>query len=649
MAEHFLTQSLLADQPSATIPFDAELAFKRFSTLHAQRLDRARASLPGRGQRVLDMLPLLLHCNNPGLPGYTPGDTPSGILNFEIKRLPRSVGLRWAQLKPPRTSCISAVYLMGSAGSIAQTTRSDIDLWVCLPASQHRQIAAKLEHLEWWAAEQGVEVQAFAVDPLQFNKAGDVSFSKILLDEFYRSGCWLAGAFPTWWITPPDGGPAAPPPARPLYTPRAWVDFGEVDAFSSDDIFIAAARELEAAVHTPHKSLLKLALLESYAAGMPPLCSQAKASILDGCTLEEADPYLLLAQRLDAFFSEHDKPQRLEGLRHAWLIKAARGNARLADRTAVLRQAQLWGYDPDALATLRQPQKASVRALLEEDHAVRTLLHSAIHFVHDVEARAAQAELLAPLSHHRLNRTLRALDVSNPDPGLMPALRPDRLPASLRLTRTAQGWRVQEAGHTLHTCSRLAEALCWMIKHGFFPDALQPDQLDVPLLKILGQSIKQTLGSAQQTPVLVLNAEACLPRSPVHHEQPALTVYASADDPLVYMRRHAPECFVSDWLTASEADSDDLLTHLCRAAEGDNVHVVAAGDLHVMRLRRRVQTLIGVLRTELQTGATAVVFPYNDGVAAITRDTQGRPAAQCFANTDAASEALQYSHRIYRA
>jgi len=55
---------------------------ERFDAINSARLERARAAVTPRQRDVLEMLPLLLHCNHPLLPGYVSSETPHGITGY---------------------------------------------------------------------------------------------------------------------------------------------------------------------------------------------------------------------------------------------------------------------------------------------------------------------------------------------------------------------------------------------------------------------------------------------------------------------------------------------------------------------------------------------------------------------------------------
>ena len=123
--------------PANSIPDQSTLNRWRqnFLDLNAQKLASAREQLSPRQQAVLDVLPLLLHCNGSRLPGYVAPHTPCGITGY-TPTLEHHSALhqfaRGAQIpRDPGQRCIEGVFLMGSLGTVAQAEQSDMDLWLC--------------------------------------------------------------------------------------------------------------------------------------------------------------------------------------------------------------------------------------------------------------------------------------------------------------------------------------------------------------------------------------------------------------------------------------------------------------------------------------------------------------------------------------
>ena len=116
------------------------------SALDQRRFERALQGSGDAFQHVLAIAPLLLHLNHPQLPGYVI-HAPSGIANFlasdyQKKWLTNEYSIHYADHKPSILKSavnfhevlppILGVYVMGSFGSISQTSSSDLDTWICV-------------------------------------------------------------------------------------------------------------------------------------------------------------------------------------------------------------------------------------------------------------------------------------------------------------------------------------------------------------------------------------------------------------------------------------------------------------------------------------------------------------------------------------
>ncbi|MGD8932383.1 MAG: hypothetical protein PVI52_07425, partial [Chromatiales bacterium] len=219
----------MAAQASRQISFEDGISRKDLSTirdrylkLHRTRLERILGELSPSKQGFIRLLPLLFHINHPMLPGFVRSDTPQGIPNYNpakpeldaARRLSRSFHY---QRRAQRQYQIEGLYLMGSTGSIAQSSSSDFDLWLChgpgLNEGRRQQLQQKATLVEQAAAEQGLELHVFVIDPEAFRRGYKAKLSSessgstqhsLLLEEFYRSGVLLAGRYPLWWLVPPD-------------------------------------------------------------------------------------------------------------------------------------------------------------------------------------------------------------------------------------------------------------------------------------------------------------------------------------------------------------------------------------------------------------------------------------------------------------
>ena len=225
--------------------------------------------------------------------------------------------------------CIEALYAIGSLGSVAQKPSSDIDCWVCHsdpagPVQETRQgLQRKLAALEAWADQQfGLEVHFFAMtlDEVRTNAFGmsdkessGSAQAALLKEEFYRTALKLAGRDLLWWAVPPGADAAA---AQSLLAdisaldPRLaaeLVDLGQPEPIPASEYFGACLWQMVKALHSPYKSVMKLALLEKYAdkgEAMRLLCDRIKEAVQRGRSRPEwVDPYLALFASIHSHYA----------------------------------------------------------------------------------------------------------------------------------------------------------------------------------------------------------------------------------------------------------------------------------------------------------------------------------------------------------
>tara|TARA_R110001583_G_scaffold41166_12_gene131103 strand:- start:6691 stop:9507 length:2817 start_codon:yes stop_codon:yes gene_type:complete len=332
-----------------------------FLQLNQQRLSNARTQLHVRQQRLLDLLPLLLHVNHPQLPGFVDHQTPCGIDHYQVtanteqalRHLIRSIP-RLNQA-PPAHYAIGGLYLMGSMGSLAQNRHSDLDIWVCLnqpldPAQQEK-LQNRCQRIEKWAASHNTEVHLFIMDLEEFRRGQQQAASGedcgtsqylLLLDEFYRSSVWLAGRYPRWWLTPEQSAGNKSNSTSDQYWQELinrhqikadqWLHFGDISTIPVDEFLGAALWQLHKGMSGPYKALLKLLLYREYASQYPkiqPLCQDLKHNIHNNrTTSRDSDAYLLMLERVSQSLT-NQQPARLELIRRAFYDKTGLKLSRL--------------------------------------------------------------------------------------------------------------------------------------------------------------------------------------------------------------------------------------------------------------------------------------------------------------------------------
>jgi len=292
----------------------------------ATHVNSILAQLSANNARVGHLLPLLLHCNNPQLPGYAPHQTSGGIFNYQPCAITTALAKQIFNydFDDHGDPCIiDGLYTIGSLGSLGQSPKSDWDVWVCLndtlaPRSRDA-FLLKCANIERWAAQLGVELHLFLVNEDQFRQGVKSGFDKessgsaqhwLLLDEFYRSAITLAGK-PIHWHHISDQ------PQLPM------LNLGEPPGIPAQEYFGAMLWQLYKGIDSPEKSLLKALLLESYFNDLPNtvLLSQEWREQLDHAKF--IDHYTLLLNRITRHLDALNDHTRLELVRECFYLKCA--------------------------------------------------------------------------------------------------------------------------------------------------------------------------------------------------------------------------------------------------------------------------------------------------------------------------------------
>lgn len=376
------------------------LAIKdRFLKVNKDRLNTVRNTLRHRQRQFLDIIPLLFHYNDLRLPGYVGEECPIGIYDYSpanesidaAKSLVKNYG---DKRSPLREYHIYALYVIGSAGTIAYTDKSDLDIWVChrsdLSEEDVYALQQKCDKLTAWAASISLEANFFLLTPESIREGRIESMSEessgsaqhlLLIEEFYRSGLLLAGRVPAWWLVPPDQENNYYQYLEKLLSKKIIaendiVDFGDVNSISPAEFYGAALWQLNKAITSPYKSILKLLLMESYASEYPDtelLCTRLKRAIYDGETnIDKLDSYVLMISKLDEYFSNSESQERLQLARRCFYFKV---NEWLTDNTQHVKSrtheimselTSLWKWTRDDLLLLDTRNSWKIDRVQEE-------------------------------------------------------------------------------------------------------------------------------------------------------------------------------------------------------------------------------------------------------------------------------------------
>lgn len=484
-----------------------ETVRRRFFAINTERLQQTHSVLPSRQAIILDVLPLLFHFNHPSLPGYSGQQCPRGIDNFQasptlIERLQRHIaGSFYCPENNTTTAAqIHSIFLMGSCGSIAQSSDSDLDIWLCHSANLEGQalknLYDKAAAIAAWALGLGLEVHFFLMDSEQFRRgkteklsadAAGTSQHYLLLDEFYRSAILLAGRYPIWWLVPPEEETnyrefTAILRHQGIVSSGESIDFGGVANIPPGEFIGAGIWQLYKAISAPYKSLLKLLLAESYAQEHPavqPICQQYKQLVYDDhCSAAETDTYVLIYQRLERYLVANNAPARLELARRAFYFKTDIALSQSTNGTANWRRKALkeivanWGWQNEHILNLDTRQQWKIKRVREEHQNLVSELNGSYHFLQQFAHSTQQQALIKSVEMAILGRKLYAAferkrnKIERLNPGIVGDISEHQLYFSAVGYGAKRYWQVSTQpgdndGAVLHNASHLSGLLSW--------------------------------------------------------------------------------------------------------------------------------------------------------------------------------------------
>ncbi|MEJ2347330.1 MAG: class I adenylate cyclase [Gammaproteobacteria bacterium] len=449
---------------SDSSPLHLKTIKRRFAALNSERLSRVRESLKPQQRVFVDILPLLFHINEPALPGFVNKKTPAGVADFGPgKRAVEAAGTLVRKFSYRRRALrvynIQALYLMGSTGTVAYSQNSDFDIWLChhprLTDNQLGLLQEKCARIRAWAESLGLEVKFFVMDAANFRRGETEALSedssgsaqhRLLLEEFYRTGLLLAGRYPAWWLVPPDREQDYDAHVRNLANhglEHEFLDFGSVGHIPAGEFLGAALWQLHKAIDSPYKSVLKLLLMEAYAAEYPQpdlLCTRFKRALYDGETnVDRLDPYVLMSIKVQEYLQGRGERERLELARKCFYFKV---NEHLSDRRLHRgdRRAQLlaeltrrwqWGQDHllilDSRATWKIHRVLEERRMLVDEltRSYRILSDFARHHAGNSSLSSTDLNLLGRRLYTAFERKAGKVEIINP--GISTDLTEERL------------------------------------------------------------------------------------------------------------------------------------------------------------------------------------------------------------------------------
>lgn len=373
---------------------DRFLAYNRSRILKAVKFKEEKATL------LFKVVPFLLHVNLPGLPGFIDAPCPCGVMRYnpfhplslELFRAYFSFPTALtgnANLCHPVPCYIHSLKTIGSIGTIAQTEKSDCDYWVSVrfadfPEKGLDLLTQKCRNIEEWAMSIGHEIHFFLMDIDQTrdnsfeSRADDESAGsaiKLLLkDELFRSHILVAGKMPIWWLIPPGLSESEyrhlvdALPTREKINMDGFIDLGYISNLPKTEIFGACLWQMNKALDSPFKSVLKFAYLELLMNDQQTLnlfSDRIKQLVTfpeelppeNQLLIDDIDPYLLLAKELVAFYQNEDTENKRDEFMRTCLfmktledinsLKKTSASSRLKNTTALMQRWDLLPADAD--------------------------------------------------------------------------------------------------------------------------------------------------------------------------------------------------------------------------------------------------------------------------------------------------------------
>lgn len=415
---------------------------QRFKYFNQARRQRAQEFLQPRQQDFLKLLPLLFHINHPLLPGFVTLETPAGIPDYTPDKLAIDTARQFSKgfgykRKALRNYPIHGIYLMGSVGSMAFSKDSDIDIWLCYQPGMHadelEELRAKVEGVEKWAASLKLEVHIFLLDSQQFKNGENTPISSessgetqhyLLLEEFYRTSIYIAGRIPVWWLVPPGQQQHYVEYVAHLLENRFIsevdvIDFGGLQDMPMSEFVTATLWHIYKSLTSPHKALLKLFLMESYASEFPTpqwLSQTMKNAIYRGdFSVDSLDPYLMTYSKVDEYLQGLQAPERLELARESFYIKIMGSSSQAMDVKAktlhedfILMAALRWHWSEGLLRDVTTQKFWGIERAVREHGVIREQLQHCLRMILKITGNPLENQVQENSDLKLLARKLRA-------------------------------------------------------------------------------------------------------------------------------------------------------------------------------------------------------------------------------------------------
>lgn len=360
----------------------------KFAAYNSAKISSLHASL-GSGELInfFNYIPFLFTVNQPEFPGYVKEImVPHGIAGYTVPAsLMSQIRITNPSYFPSRSvksePVIDLFALIGSAGTIAFTSDSDLDFWICGKFSQMESEAVtllrrKCSLIEHWAMEtHRKEIHFFLndIDRIKQNvfdedeeySMSGTSLGQTLKEEFYRSSIIINDVTPFWWVVPADCSDELYEHMLSVVSKTShaqkFVDLGNISGLNRGDFLLSALFQIIKSLGNPFKSIIKLGLLERYIHDdkkNPFVSNQLKKNVHDGRTDRlSIDAYCIMFDNVYSYYKQHiDDLTTLNVIKTSFYLKV---NPRLSlndkkpgtdeFRDIMLNYTKQWGWDFDII------------------------------------------------------------------------------------------------------------------------------------------------------------------------------------------------------------------------------------------------------------------------------------------------------------
>ncbi|MBI9086670.1 MAG: class I adenylate cyclase [Desulfobacterales bacterium] len=494
-------------------------ARKAFSHYNIVRLRELIQILPHKRLDFFSLAPFLLHVNHPDFPGYVDHPrTPCGIYQFHTTGFWKKAVAHFNLGVDDLRRCVSdqywidGLYLMGSVGTLAQTSFSDFDYWMLVDRTNLDDerlglLNQKLSGITQWGADAfGQEVHFFMMDADQVRRndfssvdaeSSGSAQKTILKEEFYRTFIVVAGRIPFWAVLPPGiGDRAYQQRIRQAgrsdhlhYDPDDYVDLGNLTEIWPQESLGAILWQIYKAGKDPVKSFLKASLIGHYhffhkTTGL--LCDVVKQRIQDSRGGQgHLDPYLVVFDAVLAFFEQIEDAEGLDLAKESVFLRL-NGYPRRRDvesdhpaRVLSDRFVRQWAWDRQRIGRLRAWQSWTEQDTVDFESRLLAKLSFLYHLISKHHDEPKPGDGMAEPDLTLLKNRMAAYFQSKPDKlphcssYLKIRTRGKALWVNVEPNPSGGIWSVllPDSREVLFVGPALAGVIGWLIRNGIHPSA----------------------------------------------------------------------------------------------------------------------------------------------------------------------------------